>query len=104
MPSSLWSLGPSARTSSASSTCTLDAHDLHEFHDPHPGNFILSPDNDIVVLDFGCIKRCDARFADGILDIIDACWQDDYERVARLYRKLGFGGDSAPDSISHRIF
>lgn len=32
-------------------------HHLRKFHaDPHPGNFLVSEDNQLVVLDFGCIK------------------------------------------------
>jgi predicted unusual protein kinase regulating ubiquinone biosynthesis (AarF/ABC1/UbiB family) len=32
-------------------------HHLRKFHaDPHPGNFLVSDDNQLVVLDFGCVK------------------------------------------------
>ncbi|MGM0575683.1 MAG: ABC1 kinase family protein [Myxococcota bacterium] len=75
-------------------------HELHELHaDPHPGNFVLEEDGGLVVLDFGCVKRCDPAFADGILDIMDACWQRDDERAARRYRELGFGRNDAPEKI-----
>jgi len=75
-------------------------HDLHELHaDPHPGNFILTEDGQLAVLDFGCVKRCDPRFADGVLDIMDACWQRDDARAARIYRDLGFGRDGCDPSV-----
>jgi predicted unusual protein kinase regulating ubiquinone biosynthesis (AarF/ABC1/UbiB family) len=68
-------------------------HELHELHaDPHPGNFILQADGCLAILDFGCVKRCDPTFADGILDIMDACWQHDNERATKIYQRLGFGG------------
>mgnify|MGYP001052335498 CR=1 FL=1 len=75
-------------------------HELHELHaDPHPGNFILTADNELAVLDFGCVKRCDPRAADGILDILDACWREDDERAANIYRELGFGREGCDDSV-----
>ncbi len=67
-------------------------HDLGELHaDPHPGNFILDPEGRLAILDFGCVKTIDRRLSDGILDILDACWQHDDLRAATLYRDLGFG-------------
>ncbi len=33
-------------------------HVLKKVHaDPHPGNFLVSPDNDLIVIDFGCMKE-----------------------------------------------
>ena len=52
---------------------------------------IVDADDTLVMLDFGCVKACDPAFADGILSVMDACWQRDAQRVARLYRELGFG-------------
>ena len=75
-------------------------HDLYELHaDPHPGNFILDDAGDLVILDFGCVKTCDRRFADGVLDILDACWQQDDARAAALYQELGFGKEDADAAI-----
>jgi predicted unusual protein kinase regulating ubiquinone biosynthesis (AarF/ABC1/UbiB family) len=75
-------------------------HELHELHaDPHPGNFILTEDNQLAVLDFGCVKRCDPRAADGILDILDACWQGDDARVTSIYKGLGFGRAECDESV-----
>jgi predicted unusual protein kinase regulating ubiquinone biosynthesis (AarF/ABC1/UbiB family) len=32
-------------------------HELRKVHaDPHPGNFMVSPDNELIALDFGCVK------------------------------------------------
>jgi len=75
-------------------------HEYLSMHaDPHPGNFLLGEDDRITVLDFGCVKDFDADFVDGILDILVACWDDDDERAAKVYRELGFGKDGARDSI-----
>jgi predicted unusual protein kinase regulating ubiquinone biosynthesis (AarF/ABC1/UbiB family) len=75
-------------------------HDRYELHaDPHPGNFILEDDGTMVMLDFGCIKKAPKALADGVLDILDACWQNDHERVARIYRSIGFGGENPSPSV-----
>ena len=32
-------------------------HKLQKVHaDPHPGNFLISPENELIVIDFGCMK------------------------------------------------
>jgi predicted unusual protein kinase regulating ubiquinone biosynthesis (AarF/ABC1/UbiB family) len=73
-------------------------HELYELHsDPHPGNFLLDSQDNLVVLDFGCVKRCPEPLADGVLEILIACWDDDDNRAAALYRELGFGRDGADE-------
>ncbi len=38
-------------------------HGLKTVHaDPHPGNFLVSPDNELIAIDFGCIKRVPDSF------------------------------------------
>jgi predicted unusual protein kinase regulating ubiquinone biosynthesis (AarF/ABC1/UbiB family) len=67
-------------------------HEVHELHaDPHPGNFLLDENDELVMLDFGCIKRFDPAFTDGFLDVLDASWQGDHARALQGYMALGFG-------------
>ncbi|MDB5228134.1 MAG: AarF/ABC1/UbiB kinase family protein [Bacteroidota bacterium] len=41
----------------------VSIHQHHEFHaDPHPGNFLITKDNKLVVLDFGCVKKIPKDF------------------------------------------
>ena len=69
-------------------------HELFEMHaDPHPGNFLLEEDGTLVMLDFGSVKKFNPEFADGLLDILDTCWQGQPERAAEIYIRMGFGGD-----------
>jgi len=38
-------------------------HGLKKVHaDPHPGNFLVSPNNELIALDFGCIKEIPENF------------------------------------------
>jgi len=70
-------------------------HELFELHsDPHPGNFLVEEDGGIVWLDFGCVHKISPHYSDGILDILDSCWQRDPQRAIAAYVRLGFGGDA----------
>lgn len=80
-------------------------HELSELHaDPHPGNFLLSKVNGEVILtmlDFGCVRKFDPSFTDGVLELLDTCWEDDPERALRIYKDIGFGGDRCdPTTLS----
>ena len=38
-------------------------HKLKKVHaDPHPGNFLISPESDLIVIDFGCMKTIPMEF------------------------------------------
>lgn len=66
-------------------------HENFEMHgDPHPGNFLIQEDGTLVILDFGSVKRFEPEFADGILELLDSGWQDEPERAADIYRRMGF--------------
>ncbi len=75
-------------------------HEVCEMHaDPHPGNFLLDKDDNLVVLDFGCVKHFEQAFTDGVLKILDAVWENDDNRAAGLYQELGFGKEGANPNI-----
>jgi len=73
-------------------------HDLNVLHaDPHPGNFMLDSDDNIVLLDFGCVRDFSAEMADSVLHMLDAYWTRDIRRLTRIAQKIGFGrDDTAP--------
>ncbi|MBA2661438.1 MAG: AarF/ABC1/UbiB kinase family protein [Bradymonadaceae bacterium] len=74
-------------------------HVCHELHaDPHPGNFLLDAQDNLVLLDFGCIKSFDPALTDGFLDVLDACWQNEPARAIASYARMGFGTGSTKES------
>jgi predicted unusual protein kinase regulating ubiquinone biosynthesis (AarF/ABC1/UbiB family) len=82
-------------------------HDLHELHaDPHPGNFLLDDDDNIIVLDFGCVRAFDAEQSDNVLRMLRAYWDDDMSRLIELYRVMGFGteGMDMPSEETMRMY
>ena len=74
-------------------------HELMELHaDPHPGNFLLDEHDNLVMLDFGCVQSIEPEFADGILEILDACWDHDMQRAIQTYARIGFGTKGPEDA------
>ncbi len=46
-------------------------HELKAVHaDPHPGNFLITPDEKLAVIDFGCIKELPEDFYDPFFGLI----------------------------------
>jgi predicted unusual protein kinase regulating ubiquinone biosynthesis (AarF/ABC1/UbiB family) len=76
-------------------------HCLKQFHaDPHPGNFLVTADNDVVVLDFGCTKRIGSAFHRDYFEFLDPEILTDRKRFEAGLRRLGLLTDS--DSERHR--
>ena len=47
-------------------------HNLKKVHaDPHPGNFLVSKDNNLIVLDFGCMKVIPEEFYKPYFELAD---------------------------------
>jgi predicted unusual protein kinase regulating ubiquinone biosynthesis (AarF/ABC1/UbiB family) len=64
-------------------------HELHYFHaDPHPGNFLVTSDNKLVVLDFGCIKELPEDFYKAYFALAIPGIENDKERFQYLLHSL----------------
>jgi ubiquinone biosynthesis protein len=64
------------------------------FHaDPHPGNFLLLPDGDIGLIDFGLVGRLTRQMREQLVILIVAVALKDSDSVARLLYRIG-----APDA------
>jgi predicted unusual protein kinase regulating ubiquinone biosynthesis (AarF/ABC1/UbiB family) len=67
-------------------------HDHHCLHgDPHPGNFMLDADDNVVLLDFGCVREFEPATTDRILHMLRAYWTRDMGRLSALLQAAGFG-------------
>ena len=58
--------------------------------DSHPGNFLVTPDEKLVVLDFGCIKELQPAFRKGVIEMVQAYLNRDTRAAAELIWSLGF--------------
>ncbi|MFO1069898.1 MAG: 2-polyprenylphenol 6-hydroxylase [Geminicoccaceae bacterium] len=61
------------------------------FHaDMHPGNMLISPDGQIIAMDFGIMGRLDLPTRRNLAEILLGFLQRDYRKVADLFFRLGF--------------
>ena len=61
-------------------------HHLKKFHaDPHPGNFLVSEDNQLTVLDFGCVKSIPDEF---YVPYFELAQQENLDNAALFKAKL----------------
>lgn len=71
-------------------------HDHYVLHaDPHPGNFLLDPHDNIVLLDFGCVKDFEPELCDGVLHLLRHFWDGDMVALEQRFRIMGFGSPEA---------
>lgn len=66
-------------------------HELHEVHaDPHPGNFIVTPDYRLGIIDFGCVKVIPGWFYDSYFQLLDRMLLNDRPRMEKVFYNLRF--------------
>lgn len=64
-------------------------HELRAVHaDPHPGNFMITPDEKLGVIDFGCIKEMPDDFYEPFFSLISSDVVNDKDRTIEAFRKL----------------
>ena len=78
-------------------------HTLKTVHaDPHPGNFIITTDRKLGIIDFGCVKVIPEQFYESYFQLLDQEIMNDEERLDSLFAELNF--IYPDDSRSERIF
>ena len=66
-------------------------HELQEVHaDPHPGNFIITPDNQLGIIDFGCVKVIPTDFYEQYFKLMQKDILDGDYNLEGLFMELGF--------------
>ena len=64
-------------------------HKLRRVHaDPHPGNFLITPDEKLGVIDFGCIKTLPDEFYYPFFSLVTANALTDKQKTIEAFRKL----------------
>jgi predicted unusual protein kinase regulating ubiquinone biosynthesis (AarF/ABC1/UbiB family) len=75
-------------------------HQVRAVHaDPHPGNFIITPEHELGVIDFGCVKVISSDFYNTYFPLLDADLLTDKHKRDEVFYKLRFiyPEDSAKD-------
>jgi len=66
-------------------------HELRALHaDPHPGNFIITNDTKLGIIDFGCVKVIPEEFYATYFQLLDKSILLDKPRLERLFYSLRF--------------
>lgn len=69
------------------------------FHaDPHPGNLLISPQGELILLDFGMLKRVSHSMRIAIIELIRAAHERDYESYVSAAKRMGTIAYDAPES------
>ncbi|MCC6877158.1 MAG: AarF/ABC1/UbiB kinase family protein [Sandaracinaceae bacterium] len=71
--------------------------------DPHPGNFLVTEDDRVVVLDFGCAKELPSEVRDLYLSLMQAALLSDRDRLVSLLDALGFRTESGSHATLERF-
>ncbi len=65
-------------------------HELRAVHaDPHPGNFMITPAEQLAVIDFGCIKEIPEDFYEPYFALTSTDVLKDKTETIKLFRELG---------------
>jgi predicted unusual protein kinase regulating ubiquinone biosynthesis (AarF/ABC1/UbiB family) len=70
--------------------------------DPHPGNFIVTENNELCLIDFGCVKRIADDFYQAFFRLLKQDLLDDKEALKQVLEELQFFTDK--DSQADREF
>ncbi len=65
--------------------------ELRKVHaDPHPGNFIIDSDNQLGVIDFGCVKEIEPAFHEAYFKLLDQSTINDDKAFTKALYNLDF--------------
>ena len=60
------------------------------FHaDPHPGNLLISPGGELVLLDFGMVSRIPQNMRQAMIYAVKAAYERDFELLVSATRRMG---------------
>jgi ubiquinone biosynthesis protein len=71
--------------------------------DPHPGNLLVTDDDELALLDFGCAGRLSDETRHRYLGLVQAFVLGDRERLARLFSEIGFVTKSGKPETLHQF-
>lgn len=68
--------------------------------DPHPGNYYITAENQLALLDFGCIRHFNSNFIDAVIDLYQGLKLNNTTKIKDAYIRWGFS-DISPELIEH---
>ncbi len=79
------------------------------FHaDPHPGNLLVSPQGELILLDFGMVSQIPQQMRQAMIYAVKAAYERDFELLVSATRKMGILTEesdfSALSSVAESLF
>ncbi len=71
--------------------------------DPHPGNMLVGPNGELILLDFGAVAELSRDMREGIPEFIEGVIRRDTDRLIKSLKKMGFIARNQTDDTSDRI-
>ena len=74
------------------------------FHaDPHPGNFLVRPGPELVVLDFGAVEEVTEPLAEGMKGVVLGAVTRDDDRILHGLERMGFVADDGDRELLKKV-
>ena len=79
------------------------------FHaDPHPGNLLVSPNGELILLDFGMVSRIPQQMRQAMIYAVKSAYERDFEMLLSATRRMGILTEesdfNALSSVAERLF
>ncbi|HVY45080.1 MAG TPA: AarF/UbiB family protein [Minicystis sp.] len=71
--------------------------------DPHPGNMLVGPSGELILLDFGAVAELSNEMREGIPEFLEAVIRRDTEQIVKALRKMGFLARTANADVSEKV-
>lgn len=71
--------------------------------DPHPGNMLVTPAGELILLDFGAVAELSQEMREGIPEFLEAVIRRDTDQIIRAMRKMGFLARRDTLDVSERV-
>jgi predicted unusual protein kinase regulating ubiquinone biosynthesis (AarF/ABC1/UbiB family) len=71
--------------------------------DPHPGNMLVGPGGELILLDFGAVGELSQNMREGIPEFLEGVIRRDTEAIIKALRKMGFLARSDTASVSEKV-
>lgn len=71
--------------------------------DPHPGNMLVGPRGELILLDFGAVAELSPRMREGIPEFLEAVIRRDTNQIIKALRKMGFIARSDTLDVSEKV-
>jgi ubiquinone biosynthesis protein len=71
--------------------------------DPHPGNMLVGPEGQLILLDFGAVAELSPQMREGIPEFLEGVIRRDTDAIIKALRKMGFLARTDSLDVSEKV-